>query len=72
MASLSCPICGKRFDPERTPSRPFCSERCRQIDLGRWLSEKYAVPDLREEPEEDNSGLPPSGNDGGANSEEQS
>jgi endogenous inhibitor of DNA gyrase (YacG/DUF329 family) len=28
---------------------PFCSERCRMIDLGRWLGEKYAVPVEREE-----------------------
>jgi endogenous inhibitor of DNA gyrase (YacG/DUF329 family) len=26
---------------------PFCSDRCRQIDLGRWLSEKYALPEVK-------------------------
>ena len=31
---------------------PFCSERCRQIDLGRWLSEAYVVPGRELEPDE--------------------
>jgi hypothetical protein len=35
-----CPICGKPAVPER---RPFCSSRCAQIDLGRWLGERYKV-----------------------------
>jgi len=30
---------------------PFCSDRCRQIDLGRWLSEGYAVPEAKREVE---------------------
>ncbi|GGC40262.1 DNA gyrase inhibitor YacG [Siccirubricoccus deserti] len=41
-----CPVCGKlleRSDPEGR-FRPFCSARCRQVDLGRWLAEDYAVP----------------------------
>jgi endogenous inhibitor of DNA gyrase (YacG/DUF329 family) len=37
----SCPICGKPATPE---SRPFCSKRCADIDLGRWLKEDYRVP----------------------------
>jgi endogenous inhibitor of DNA gyrase (YacG/DUF329 family) len=36
-----CPICGKPASPEH---RPFCSQRCRDIDLGRWLKGAYAVP----------------------------
>lgn len=41
---VSCPQCGKDavFSPEN-PSRPFCSERCRLIDLGEWASEGYKV-----------------------------
>jgi endogenous inhibitor of DNA gyrase (YacG/DUF329 family) len=31
---------------------PFCSERCRQIDLGRWFSEEYGLPIEREEPDD--------------------
>jgi len=36
-----CPICGKPRDPDY---RPFCSRRCADVDLGRWLSEDYAIP----------------------------
>jgi endogenous inhibitor of DNA gyrase (YacG/DUF329 family) len=37
-----CPICGKPAVEPR--HRPFCSARCRQIDLQRWLGEVYRVP----------------------------
>ena len=42
----SCPTC-RRVAAERSanPAFPFCSERCRLIDLGRWLGEEYRVPD---------------------------
>jgi endogenous inhibitor of DNA gyrase (YacG/DUF329 family) len=36
-----CPICGKRTARDH---RPFCSRRCADIDLGRWLKDAYAVP----------------------------
>ncbi|MEM8575842.1 MAG: DNA gyrase inhibitor YacG [Pseudomonadota bacterium] len=36
-----CPICGK---PTVKAHRPFCSKRCAEIDLGRWLKGAYAVP----------------------------
>ena len=39
-----CPVCDAAVDLEKTPTVPFCSERCRLIDLGRWLDEGYAVP----------------------------
>ncbi|MBV9611952.1 MAG: DNA gyrase inhibitor YacG [Acidobacteriaceae bacterium] len=41
--TLRCPICGKdvAFDD---PNMPFCSDRCRIIDLGNWASEKYVIP----------------------------
>ena len=44
--SFACPRCGVLvlFSPEN-PSRPFCSERCRMIDLGAWASESYRIPD---------------------------
>jgi uncharacterized protein len=35
-----CPICGK---PSQQKSHPFCSARCAQIDLGRWLGGRYAI-----------------------------
>jgi uncharacterized protein len=38
-----CPICRKPTDSERNPEFPFCSERCRLLDLGNWSSEKYVV-----------------------------
>ena len=43
--SVACPNCGKTVDwtPAST-HRPFCSERCKLIDLGAWASEKYRVP----------------------------
>ena len=42
---VNCPACGKRV-PWTTASvwRPFCSERCKLIDLGAWASEQYRVP----------------------------
>lgn len=42
-----CPICGK---PAIERLRPFCSKRCADIDLGRWLKGDYAIP-AREAPE---------------------
>ena len=36
-----CPICGK---PAAQATRPFCSSRCRDVDLNRWLSGSYVVP----------------------------
>ncbi len=36
-----CTVCGKPVEPR---FRPFCSERCKQVDLGRWLDGRYAVP----------------------------
>ena len=37
-----CPIC-KRELPEPAPHRPFCTARCQEVDLGRWLDEAYRV-----------------------------
>jgi len=48
-AAKPCPICGK---PAVAASKPFCSERCRDVDLNRWLSGSYAIP-AREGEEED-------------------
>jgi uncharacterized protein len=39
-ASAPCPICGK---PTAAAHRPFCSARCRDIDLGRWLKGNYRI-----------------------------
>jgi hypothetical protein len=40
-----CPICKRPTDSERDSDFPFCSERCRLMDLGAWASEKYVVSD---------------------------
>ncbi len=45
----ACPICGK---PAEQRFRPFCSKRCADVDLNRWLSGVYAVP-VTEDEEED-------------------
>jgi endogenous inhibitor of DNA gyrase (YacG/DUF329 family) len=41
---MRCPICDKEFDRAQSTAAPFCSERCRSIDLGRWLGEIYSLP----------------------------
>lgn len=46
----TCPICGK---PRSTKYRPFCSKRCADIDLGRWLREVYTIPLAKNEAESD-------------------
>ncbi len=53
MSSVRCPVCDKKFDPQNSPAMPFCSSRCRDIDLGRWLDEGYGLPyEPEEEPPE--------------------
>jgi endogenous inhibitor of DNA gyrase (YacG/DUF329 family) len=44
--TVACPTCGKLspFTPENR-FRPFCSERCKLIDIGEWASESYRIPD---------------------------
>ncbi len=44
MSMVKCLVCERKFDVSDAPSMPFCSERCRQIDLGRWLDEGYGMP----------------------------
>ena len=53
-----CPVCSKPGDAKY---RPFCSKRCADIDLGRWLKENYAVP-TEEAPED--AETPPGGASG--------
>jgi endogenous inhibitor of DNA gyrase (YacG/DUF329 family) len=53
---VKCPTCERPLEwSAASPFRPFCSERCRLIDLGAWLSEERAIPDdtapASEEPE---------------------
>jgi uncharacterized protein len=43
--TYNCPICKIETDSEKDVDFPFCSERCRLLDLGAWASEKYVVSD---------------------------
>jgi len=56
---VKCPICKKPVPDDRTASGgkffPFCSERCKLIDLGRWLDGKYQIP-VEEDADEDGPG----------------
>ena len=48
MPILECPLCGKTVTVAKLQDahyRPFCSERCKMIDLGRWLDGTYAIPE---------------------------
>jgi uncharacterized protein len=53
---MQCPTCEREFKPSESTALPFCSERCRLIDLGRWLDEGYPLPAVPD-PEADE--LPP-------------
>ena len=56
-----CPICKKSVDSAKDAEFPFCSERCRLLDLGAWAAEKYVVSepifDEEEIPEADRRAL---------------
>jgi endogenous inhibitor of DNA gyrase (YacG/DUF329 family) len=51
MNAPACPVCGK---PAETDYRPFCSRRCANVDLQRWLSGRYAIPAKEGDEEDDN------------------
>ncbi len=51
MNKVKCPRCGTESPFAGNPSRPFCSERCRLLDLNTWLSGDYAVPVVEDEDE---------------------
>jgi uncharacterized protein len=52
MTILNCPTCQKPVEwSPAAPWRPFCSERCRLIDLGAWMSEQRSIPDEGESAE---------------------
>ncbi len=55
MRTYDCPTCRKVTEVEQdkdAPYRPFCSERCKLIDLGRWFDGDYRIP-VEEDPEAD-------------------
>lgn len=51
-----CAICGK---PQDSKYRPFCSKRCADVDLNRWLSGGYAIPAAEEDEPDDESVIAP-------------
>jgi len=53
MKTVKCPRCGKEILYGDSPFRPFCSERCKLIDLGHWISGDYRVPVVETEETED-------------------
>jgi hypothetical protein len=67
LKARKCPICGK---PAGIEHKPFCSRRCADVDLGRWLNEEYRVPtnetpgDLSDEAAADDDGPPAPGGGG--------
>jgi len=50
---VKCPTCRKEVPWEKNPHRPFCSERCRLIDLGAWTQERYRIAGDKVERRED-------------------
>jgi len=52
MSQRKCAICGRPVEPD---FRPFCSRRCANLDLQRWLRGAYAVPAVDDESEQDES-----------------
>ncbi|MBS0983120.1 MULTISPECIES: DNA gyrase inhibitor YacG [Gluconobacter] len=53
--SATCPICNRPTEPA---FRPFCSQHCADIDLGRWFNGNYRVPSFRQDNEEDSEEYP--------------
>lgn len=57
--TVACPRCGEpaAFSADNR-WRPFCSERCRRIDLGAWANEEYRIPARPDESEDEETGKP--------------
>ena len=54
MNDYSCPICKKKMtreDVESLDCSPFCSERCKMVDLGQWLDGSYVLPIDQRDPD---------------------
>jgi endogenous inhibitor of DNA gyrase (YacG/DUF329 family) len=62
---VACPQCGTMVEWDaKNRYRPFCSERCKMIDLGAWANESYRIPIAEEDEslDQDSAGEPPSRN----------
>lgn len=54
---VRCPRCGKEAEWEGNSFRPFCSDRCKLIDLGKWMSDDYVIrEEAANEKQEDEEG----------------
>ena len=61
MTVVNCPTCAAKVEwTAANKYRPFCSDRCKQIDLGAWAEEKYTIPaaDPLDDPLDDDEGKP--------------
>lgn len=59
-AVRKCPICGK---PPVEEFKPFCSRRCADVDLNRWLTGSYVIPARDDEQQDDDNSIPGSDED---------
>jgi len=59
MKKYQCPICKKPVVFENNPFRPFCSERCKLIDLGKWVGGEYYIPGQEKKESDNNNGSEP-------------
>jgi uncharacterized protein len=63
-APLRCPTCRRDIEwSDAYPFRPFCSERCRMVDLGAWLSDQRAIPGKEGELGDESAGADSAGAD---------
>jgi endogenous inhibitor of DNA gyrase (YacG/DUF329 family) len=54
---VRCPTCKAECGNPRSPFAPFCSERCKLVDLGRWLNEEFRIPGDASELEDERDSL---------------
>lgn len=59
MKPVRCPHCRKETIWQGNPHRPFCSERCKLIDLGQWIEGRYSIPGSPTEPDVSEPGAVP-------------
>jgi endogenous inhibitor of DNA gyrase (YacG/DUF329 family) len=56
---MKCPTCNKPATWQDNPFRPFCSERCKLIDFGKWANEEYTIPSHPSAPADDLENIHP-------------
>jgi len=50
---IVCPVCKNKTTWEENPWRPFCSERCKLVDFGKWVSDEYRIAGTKQEEEQE-------------------